>query len=242
MFRARYLVAFFLVVLPAGLAQADGLLYQLPKDGSSATYDVDVNAKGPGGMDMNIKGTVSLASVGQVTEGDQPCRWIEVQFKLTMTAGEHKDEKTEVYKLLIPEKYLAKGEAPLEHVLRAWTREGQREPKKLDKPNDIDVGPLPILLSAPWKDVKQLDKAEVECKLGKVACAGVQGTLEFKMRQDKVMKCKLENRLHADSPFGVATGHWAIDVPADAGGGTMDWNLKLTDFGANAKSKIPDAK
>jgi hypothetical protein len=242
MFLARYLVAFFLLVLPAALAQADGLLCQLPKDGSWAAYDVDVNAKGPGGMNMNIKGTISLASVGQVTEGDQPCRWIEVQFKLTMTMGEHKDEKSEVYKLLIPEKFLAKGESPLEHVLRAWMREGEHEPKKLDKPNDIETGPLPILVSAPWKDVKQLEKAEVECKLGKVACAGVQGTLEFKMRQDKVMKCKLENRLHADSPFGVATGHWVIELPEDAGGGSMEWNAKLADFGKDAKSKMPDSK
>jgi len=239
---ARYLLAFFLLVLPAVLARADGLLCQLPKDGTWATYDIDVNAKGPGGMDMSIKGTVYLASVGQVTEGDQPCRWIEVQFKMTMTMGEHKDEKTETSKLLIPEKYLAKGESPLEHVLRAWIRREKGEPQKLDKPNDIDAGPLPLILSAPWKDVKQLDKADVECKLGKVACEGVQGTLELKMRQDKVMKCKLENRLHADSPFGVAASHWTIELPEDAGGGTMEWNAKLADFGADAKSKIPDAK
>jgi hypothetical protein len=239
---ARYLVAFFLLVLPAALARADGLLCQLPKDGSWATYDLDMGTKMPGGEVAKAKGTVWLASVGQTIENGEPCRWIEVEFKITMTMGEHKREEIEVNKLLIPEKYLAKGESPLEHVLRAWMKHGEAAPRKLEKPNSIDAGPLPLVLSGPWKDAKQLDKAAVDCKLGKVACAGVQGTLEFKIHGGN-MKCKLEKRLHADSPFGVAASRWTLEMPdGPSGMGAMDWNLKLVDFGENAKSKMPDSK
>jgi hypothetical protein len=243
MSRARCLVAFLLLVLSAALAKADGLLYQLPKDGSWATYDADMQAKGgPNGETMNAKGTLTLASVEQVTENGQPCRWIEVQFKLTMAMGEHKSEKIETYKVLIPEKYLAKGESPLEHVVRAWMQRGDGEPQKLTNPGDIDRGPLPLILSAPWKDAKQLDKAEVDCKLGKVVCEGAQGAQEFKNKQGKVIKCRFENRLHATSPFGVATSRWTMELPDMAKDAEMKWEMRLADFGDDAKSKMPDAK
>jgi hypothetical protein len=238
---ARCLAAFFLLVLSAALARADGLLCQLPKDGSWATYDLDMGAKMPGGGVAKAKGTVWLASVGQTTENGEPCRWIEVEFKITMAMGDQKREEIEIEKLLIPEKYLAKGESPLEHVLRAWKKHGDNKPVKMDKSNDIDSGPLPLILSGPWKEVKKLDKAEVECKLGKVACEGVQGSLEFKIHGG-AMKCKLENRLHADSPFGVATSRWTLEMPDTPGMGGMDWGLKLVDFGKDAKDKMPDAK
>jgi hypothetical protein len=242
MSRARCLFAFFALVLSASLVQADGLLCDLPKDGSWVTYDADVNATGPGGMNMTIKGTFNLASVGEATEGGEPCRWIEVEFKLAMVMGDRKNEKTEVYKLLIPEKYLAKGESPLEHVVRAWVKRDKSEPVKLDNPNDIDAGPLPLVLAAAWKNAKDLEQTEVECKLGKVACKGTEGTLEFKNKRGGTMKCKLEKRLHPDSPFGVASSRWNIELPEMGEGSGMTWNIKLADFGKDAKSKMPDAK
>jgi hypothetical protein len=243
MVRTRCLVAFLLSLSLVSLAQADGLVQQLPKDGAWATYDMESSAKGgPGGATMSMKGSVWVASVGQVTENNLPCRWIEVEFKVKMEIGDAKHEKSEVYKLLIPEKYLAKGETPLDHVVRAWTKTDKGDPRKWDKPNDIDAGPMPLILSGPWKDVKQLDKAEVESKLGKLACEGVQGSLEFKMRQEKVMKCKLENRVHPDSPFGVVTSRWTITVPEMDTNMEMTSGLKLSDFGTDAKSKMPDAK
>lgn len=243
MSRVRCLAAFLLLALSVGLARADGLLCQLPKDGSWATYNLDIAVKMPNGQNASTTGTMSLASVGQVTENGMPCRWIEVLCKLTMGMGDQKAEKVQMWKLLIPEKYLAKGETPLEHVLRAWTRQGTGEPQNLADPNDMDAGPLPLVLSAPWKEAKQLDKAEVECKLGKVSCDGEQGLLEFKAKGGNAMrmKWKLENRLHADSPFGVATSRWIMSVP-DMMEGEMEWNLKLIDFGGNAQSKMPDAK
>ena len=160
------------------------------------------------------QGYVRIASVGQTTEEQQPCRWIEVQFDAD---DDHRraqrSRRIEVFKVLIPEKFLAKGQSPLEHVVRAWIRHGEDEPKKLEKPDEFSASPLPLILSGPWKDAKELEKAEVECKLGKLACKGVEGTLEFDLGKGGVMKCKFEDRLHADSPFGVVTSHWTLQPP-----------------------------
>ena len=238
----RYAAAFLFLALSAGLARADGLFYQLPKDGHWASYDVDVAVQGAAeGQKMNVKGTLRIASVGEVTEDGQPCRWIEIQLDATATAGENKVEQNALYKVLVPEKFLAKGQTPLEHAVRAWGRLGEAEPKKLEKLNDVNASPLPIILSGPWKDVKELEDAEVESKLGKLACKGVEGTLEFKTTKDTGMKCKFKNRLHADSPFGVVTSHWTLLLPK-SNGESMNWTLKLVDVGENAKSKLPDAK
>ena len=58
------------------------------------------------------------------------------------------------------------------------------------------------------------------------------------------MKGKFKSRLHADSPFGVAISHWTLQPPENAPvkTGDMEWDIKLVDFGADAKSKMPDAK
>jgi hypothetical protein len=238
MSRFRWMVAFLFLSLSAGLAQADGLLYQLPKDGAWVSYDFNATAKAEG-HEMKVKGALCMASVGQVTEADQPCRWIEIQVDMSFDEGDRQHKKSEVYKLLIPEKYLAKGESPLEHVIRAWFKRGESETKKMENLDDADASPLPIVLAGPWKDAKTLDKAEVDCKLGKLLCEGVQSSREFKLRREGVLKCMQEVRLHPDAPFGVVGGRWVIDAPRAP---NMEWTLKLKDVGEKAESKIPDAK
>jgi hypothetical protein len=231
-----------LFVLPAGRVRADGLLYQLPKDGTWASYDVEVTARGPEGP-LSIKGTLRLASVGQTIENKTPCRWIEVQIDMTMIVKDHKDTKTRLYKILVPEKYLTKGETPMEHALRAWEQADREEPKKMQDPGSFQAGPFPIVLSGPWKDVRSLEKTEVESKLGKLPCEGVQGTLHFTSKETNDVKCTFENRMHAKSPFGVVTSRWTLKPPTKSSDpGTMEWTLKLADFGENAVSKMPEAK
>jgi hypothetical protein len=238
-------IAVLTLAWSASPARADGLLYQLPKDGTWATYDIDVVYKGnlPAPVaEATIKGTVRMASVGRTTEDKLPCRWIELRLEMEMSAGGRAAKKVDaICKLLIPEKFLAKGQSPLDHVVRAWKQVDKGAPKQWKKPNDIEEGPVPLFLSNPWKDVKQLDKIEVKSKLGKLVCEGVAGTLELKAKASKDMKCKFENRMNAKSPFGVVASHWMIEPP-DVENVVMEWNMKLADLGENAKSELPDAK
>jgi hypothetical protein len=246
MSRLFSLIALFSLLLTAESALADGFLLQLPKDGTRATYTLtgmvkDGPASGPAD-NISIDGSFQIASVGQATEKDQPCRWIEIKFEM---GGAAKDKngrtklpvQTFTYKLLIPEKYLVKGESPLDHVVRAWQQNNQEEATELKNPKDFLDGPLAILLAGPMKDEKKLDKAEVDCKLGeKLACEGVSGTMEVKHGPTQV-KCTLEYRVLDKSPFGVVASTWKLEADDTD---MMECNMVLSDVSEDAKSELPD--
>jgi len=136
----RVLACFAAVVLfalAATAASADGLLYQLPKDGTWARYDFEASMT-HGDRTQRAEGLIHIASVGRVTEKGQPCRWIEVRFEVK---PEKEEVEENVVKVLVPEKHLAKGESPLKHVVRAWIREdGDKEAQVLKDPGDQDDG------------------------------------------------------------------------------------------------------
>ena len=121
----RILTALTLVSLITGTARADGLLYQLPKDGSWVAFDFQTTS----GMKLSLQGALYMASVGQTTEGDDLCRWIELKWEATTNQGA---EYTFLFKLLIPEKYLKKGESPLNHVVRVWRKSGDGDVRELE--------------------------------------------------------------------------------------------------------------
>ena len=265
--RVLYTIAAVIAwTLGAATARADGLLYQLPKDGTWAKYDAAFSIEHDQmGKTMLGKGSLRMASVGQVTEEGQPCRWIEVAVEMRSEAREDlkipEGEYKEVWKVLVPEKYLAKGETPLNHAIRAWMADFARDaPKKPSGPDTVpkarqwlDVeklreGPLPMALAGPPKGVSKLDKAEVESKLGKLTCEGVRGVLEF---NDPIAMIRstttIETRLHAKAPFGVVSSRWTIEETWKAEtkpdhGMKMVWDFKLVDLGDGAKSELPDAK
>jgi len=62
-------------VLVPGIARADGLFYQLPEDGSWARFELQYTFK-LDGMEKagKGKGTMTMASVGKVLDGSEPCR------------------------------------------------------------------------------------------------------------------------------------------------------------------------
>jgi hypothetical protein len=178
--------------------------------------------------------------VGQVTEENQRCRWIEVQLDRQRTVGEWKKKETTVYKVLVPERFLANGQSPLDHLIRGWRRWDDVKPQPMNDPNIIIITELPIILSKTWNDVRHLEKLEIRSKLGSRMCDGIRGTVELSARRFHE-KWEFENRLHPDSPFGVVTSRWEL-VPKRRGGAAMVCELRLIDFGKGAKSAMPDAK
>lgn len=58
-----------LILIVAGAAphcRADGLLYQLPEDGAKVVFDLKIETNG-----MEGTGTLTMSSVGKVTEDDK---------------------------------------------------------------------------------------------------------------------------------------------------------------------------
>lgn len=240
-------IRILLVILAAQLVpsflQADGLIRQLPKDGTWVEYEMDANI-GNGDQVRHEKGTLRIASVGQAEKDGQPCRWIEFVFA-TETVGEKspgsKAETKEIMKVLIPEKYLAKGETPLDHLVEVWIGRNPGVASKVKKPGDIEDDPLPLLLAGPLKNAKSLPKEEIESKLGKKSCEGESGVLDLSSPQGSSFHFDIERQLHPDAPFGVVTEKMSGESAKTSKREklTIKWTLKLIDFGDQATSQMP---
>lgn len=225
-----------LLAMTSSAAYADGLIHRLPEDGASVTYKLDITMA-RGGESKTGTGTLRVSSVGQTTVDDEKCRWIE----FTMVMNLDGLERTIISKLLIPEKHLAGGKTPIDHVKKCWLKQDDREVRQIDDVRGNRGGPLPVFLSGPLTDVKKLKPEVVESKLGKLTCKGTAGRLEFKQgKADSV--ADLETRLHDKAPFGVVTSKIKLTISRE-GRPQQDitMTLKLVEVGKNAKSELPDA-
>ncbi len=248
-------VALVLLMLSASLAHAGGLIYELPKDGTWATYQADTSVS-VGDVELErVKSIVRIASVGEGMENSAACRWIEIVMKAKKESKEPQPEgKTrvrvydeKVYKLLFPEGPLSKGEASLDHVIRGWMRRGKGKPQKISISANNQRA-LASILPGQLEDARPLPKIVVESKLGKLSCAGVAGSIEIEGPMGGMQPMNLEDRLHPDAPFGLVGSRGSFEAKlqrsvGDVKEGTVkvQWNFKLTDYGDGAASEMPDA-
>src|SRR5262245_40655113 len=105
-----------------GTVRGDGLLYRLPEDGAGVRYSVKQTMALPKNEKMTVEGTLRLASVGQEKVKAEDCRWIEIVIEAKLP-GEGRTLKS-VFKALIPEKRLKRGEDPLAHWVKGWVKLG----------------------------------------------------------------------------------------------------------------------
>jgi hypothetical protein len=224
------------VLLVPTAARADGLIYQLPADGTSAEFDLKVTMES-NGQTMEADGSFAIKSVGKQKVDDVDSRWIE--FKLVMKLGGR--DQTVIAKVLVPEAELTRGKNPIGHVKKWWHKQGDREPKEITDFSSRDAGPLPAFLSGPLKDAKNLDVEVVECSLGKVECKGVTGTMEYTLSGRK-NAATFTNRLHKKAPFGIASSEMSIEFSRD---GRVQQNvtmkITLSKVGKDATSELPDS-
>jgi hypothetical protein len=220
-----------LLGLVSSVARADGLFYQLPEDRTWARYEIDLS-QDRGGAQQSARATLTMSSVGQSIEGADPCRWIEVKLQVTDQGEEH----TIVAKVLIPEKYLKKGESPLEQMVRGWMKGKGDEVVRLDASN---FGPLRAFLAGPLEDEKKLDKEVVDSPLGALECEGLSGTARFR-EGEREAKFTFHSRLHSKAPFGLVSSQIAFEFQRDGqlveSGNAV---LKLVDTGKDAESALP---
>jgi hypothetical protein len=263
LFMSRWLFALTgiaggVICLP-GIARADGLIYQLPEDGTWVRYEYEnrrVDEKGA--VQSKQTGSVALSSVGRETVNGETCRWIEMK---THIIRDGKPDYIELFKLLIPEKRLKAGEDPLSDVVRGWYKYGgvtiQRTGRVLDytteTPNRVMTpsvhgmsGTLSTFIAAPLKASQKLDEEVVDSKLGKRPCPGVACTSTTKIDRGKdprTIISNLEMRSHEDVPFGVISFREDVEVRRDEKFGSRSiTTLKLADFGTGARSDIPDER
>ncbi len=233
----RVAVGLSLALASAQSARADGLIYQLPADGGQVRYEM-VIALNAEGNDLKLKGSISVSSVGQVTENGEKCRWIE--FKMITDEGGL--DRTVISKALIPEKHLGKGKSPVDNLIRVWVKEGDGEPQEIRDFKGQQLLALRAFLAGPVKNPAELEKIEIDGKLGKLPCAGATGDLEIEVGM-ATLGMNYENRLNEKAPFGVVAGNWKFDLKNNgqaALAGTL--KLTLTDTNTTALSELPNNK
>jgi hypothetical protein len=218
-----------------GVARAEGLLYQLPEDRSWVRFAVQYTFKFDGtgqAVEGTGTGTMTMASVGKALEGPEACCWIEFKVHLKDSGTEH----TLIRKLLIPEKYLKRGENPTAHVVRGWAKYDNEAVERA-----VPVhGRWPAYLVGPLQDERKLDKRLVDSKLGALMCDAVTGWIQYN-EGDLHTKVTFETRLHEKAPFGVVSTRMVFEVKRDGKvHHTIDATAKLTDFGRDAETALPD--
>jgi hypothetical protein len=216
----RLVLAGLAFVAAASLAQADGLLYQLPDDGASVQFELRItNDK----ENPRVE-TVDMRSVGRA--GD--ARWLE--FKLP------EEESTKTLKVLIPERVLKEGESPMEHVVRAWSKSGDDLPVALSRVRDFW---LLIFLAGPLSDITKLESEEIDSPLGRLKCEGLTGRAHVREDDGYEEDLTYQIRRHKDAPFGVVSCR--IECRVSRAGEKLDkvtYELKLTGVGKGAESEL----
>lgn len=235
--RIAPLGAVLLATVLAIEAHADGLIYQLPADGTAALFETETNFL-LDGQDRSVKGTLSIASVGQQVVDNETCRWIEVK-SVTNAGG---SERITIAKCLIPEQHLARGKSPVAHVVRGWIKSGDGEPQEVKELKSPGARILSMALAGPGANLIELESSEIDGKLGKLACQGEAGDLDFQ-RDSLSVALHYETRLHEKAPFGVVSALWKFDVTASGQPrGSRTTRLTLTDLNPTALSELPDRK
>lgn len=237
-----------LVVLCSGLPSAvlaDGLIDQLPPDGSWVRFQASGTEESADGKVAKLTGTITLSSVGEVKVKEEACRWIE----LTQEMKRDDVPAVSVHKLLLLEKQLAKGKDPLDDVQKAWFRDAKVAngvPQVIQKHEDSGSEQFQLLrsfLHGRTFASQRLKAIEVDSKLGKLSCEGLLAQARFETGLRENNEFTWMHRMHPSAPFGVVAYEFERKfVKEGEVTKTVMWKLKLVDFGKDAKSKLPDAK
>lgn len=216
-------LAVIVVVVGGAEARGDGLLYQLPEDGGWARFEIEITNKNNAVRKVGL----IMRSVGRVAESEGS-RWLEFQIP--------QEDGTKTVKVLIPEKRLKEGEAPLEHVLRAWAKRGDNAPESVMRVRDYW---LLLVLAGPLNDVKKLDEKTLESPLGALECKGLSGSAQLRDDYGNDIDLTYAIRRHEKAPFGVVA--CAIDSVVRKDGAVKSQTkieLKLVEAGKGAKADL----
>lgn len=257
---SRVLVSVMLVwCLYFGQTRADGLIFQVPADGTWARFDAKEDAEhkvndGPS-KKASVIGTMTVSSVGQLTRNKQPCRWIELKAE---SKTEGVNPKT-VLKMLIPEEYLKRGHDPLSHSLLTFFNPKAGDAKKAPSvESHIDKGfnriqyeidrfrpRFPVPLDA----AKSMKRETVETPAGRFEdCEVIAGSSKYDgpLLADGrgVFSGTYRIVLHPKAPFGVVSLQGALEgrefSARTEASMTIKSSLTLAAVGKDAVSALPD--
>jgi hypothetical protein len=255
-------------------ARGDGLIYQLPADGSfvefrgdgQAEIDVElpkeilekmpVEDKKQLNQILRLQYVVTLSSVGSQVRAGQDCRWIELNMRLDRVTDGDKTEPVgeNILKVLVPEKFLKRGEDPLAHAsLTFFNPKGADNAKVPPQPGfnriQYEIDRVRTVFAEPLQSVRQLPARTLKTPAGTFHdCEVIAGKTEFDRPLAGGGRWEFVNEwqivLHKDAPFGV------VEVQCTANGQEVARNsasriktgyvLTLSKTGRDARSALPE--
>lgn len=263
---------------------ADGLIYQLPPDGTFAEFRGELTAEATLSVDKELlekldaeskaklhqsivdrNFTVTISSVGQTQRAGQPCRWIEMTSSIppedhgVAGAKELKDDdRRHLLKVLVPEKFLKRGEDPLEHAILTFFNQKDRDRNKLESEPGFsriryELERFRPVFPQPLANVKSLPKKTIKTPVGTFTdCEVISGVTELDAPLLGADGKRMEFQehwtiaLHPNAPFGVVEMAWST-VGAEVSSlsvGNLKAQRKLTlsRIGSEAKSAYQEWK
>jgi hypothetical protein len=261
-------LALLTLLCVSGPAQADGLIFQLPPDGVEVEFrgddefhsrwvvpkEIEDQLAAEGRLEDKGKAptVVTVSSVGRTTRAQQECRWIEVRSRSGPQA-----KQGNVLKMLIPERYLKRGEDPLDHAILTFFN-----PKPIDRKGgpkeqgfnrlQYEIDRFRPIFPKPLSEARELTRRTIETPAGEFeGCRIIAGKTEFDrplLNQGRwMLKTQWEIALHPDAPFGVVQVH-SRSKGIEIGGNDLTAHLTielestmtLSRVGKGAKSVLPE--
>ena len=211
----------------------DVALYSLPEDGAWAEYEVEFGGS-RGEMRITYPGVCRIASVGRISVDGKACRWVEVALEINPPMGRKLgDVNRAVGKLLIPEEELARGQSVLDHVIRGWMKQGERDPIELRLSKLASIHPV---LPGPLANAKELEAETVETPVGELECRGVAGRAAWS-EGDVKFEGDVDLRFNDKVPFGIVASSVRVTSSREPGA-VMTWRLKVKRVGTEAVSEM----
>jgi len=225
-----------LVAIPS--AKADGLITQLPDDGSWAEFELKLTLT-KNDQKREHSAYLRLSSVGQVEHQGTKCRWVELQVSRT-----EPPTPDEVAKILVPEESLKSGKVTAANLIRGWSKPGDDEAAELDKDQPrLRIGPLAMLLSGSSSDSQKSEKEDLKVEgLGSLDCEKTTSKHDLPMSPSDNLPADFTLWRHSKASFGTVKLriHLVDKRPDQERDGVFE--AVLVKSGKDAKSALPDRR
>jgi hypothetical protein len=178
---------------------ADGLITQLPDDGSWAEFELKLTLT-EDGQKREHSAYLRLSSVGQVEHQGAKCRWVELQVSRT-----EPPKPDEVAKILVPEESIKSGKVTATNLVRGWRKPADEEATELDKDRPrLGIGPLAMLLSGSSSGSQEPEKEEVHVEgLGPLICEKTTGKHDLPMSSSDNLPADITLWRNSKAAFGT---------------------------------------
>jgi hypothetical protein len=217
-------------------AAADGLITQLPDDGSWAEFDLKLTLT-EDGQKRERSAYLRLSSVGQVEHQGAKCRWVELQISRI-----EPPQPDEVSKILVPEDSLKSGKVTAASLIRGWRKPGDDEAAELDKDRPrLVIGPLALLLSGSFSDASKPEKEEIKVEgLGPLNCDKTTGKHDLPMSPSDNLPADITTWRNSKAAFGTVKLRIHIVDKRDERERDGVFEAVQVKSGKDAKSALPD--